>query len=50
MVPRGCTLLRLPKPESTDWPLVSAGFAGWWRVGVASGRVGPSGVCLGVLG
>ena len=38
------------KPESTDWPLVSAGFAGRWRVGVASGCWGCGLVCLGVLG
>ena len=25
------------KPESTDWPLVSAWWAGWWRVGVGRG-------------
>ena len=35
------------KPESTDWPLVSVGFAGWWRVGVASGCWG---VWFGVFG
>ena len=36
------------KPESTDWPLVSAGFAGWWRVGVGRGvsrRVWCVGAC-----
>ena len=38
----------IAKPESTDWPLVSAGFAGWWRVGVGRGvsrRVWCVGAC-----
>ncbi len=38
------------KPESTDWPLASAGFPGRWRVGVASGCWGCGLVCLGVFG
>ena len=38
------------KPESTDWPLASAGFAGRWRVGVAPGCWGCGLVCLGVFG
>ena len=36
------------KPESTDWPLVSAWWAGWWRVGVGRGvsrRVWCVGAC-----
>ena len=41
-----CTIdWRRTKPESTDWPLVSAGFAGRWRVGVASGCWGCVGAC-----